>query len=106
MEKTLTKKDDKEETLRERPELPDDVEGGDDIEEFNSIDIIGPGRGTPRREYPSRTEQQTDPMLPLIYFSTGVISTLLAFLVFYLCLRHFPKHKNCEPKAKLADKED
>ena len=91
------------ENLRERPELPDDVEGDD----IDSMGIIGPG-GNYRRQilYPSR-QNETDPMLPLIYFSTGVFSTLLAFLVFYLCMRCSHKHKNCEsPKVQLADKKD
>ena len=35
--------------------------------------------------------QQMDPMLPLVYFTAGAGSALIAFLVFYLCIRFLPR---------------
>ena len=108
MEEDFIAKDTEKETLRERPEIPEDVEIGDEIEGEEMTDVMmrpGYNKCYPGIVNPTREEKQ-DPMLPLIYFSTGVFSALLAFLVFYACMRCSHKHKNCERGTKLAAKED
>ena len=107
MEEDFIAKEEKEDLMRERPEMPEDVEIEDNSSEINSIDgMKGGNYFRPGIVYPSREQETLDPMLPLIYFSTGVFSTLLAFIVFYVCFRHFHNHKNCEPRNQLADKKD
>ena len=107
MEEDFIAKEKKEELMGERPELPEDVEMDGESSEINAIDGVKGGEYyRPGIIYPTREKETLDPMLPLIYFSTGVFSTLLAFIVFYVCFRHFHKHKNCEHGVRLAAKED
>lgn len=109
----------------EGPELPDisDNESangaeniGLNIEEGTTNPRFG---GNPGESMPGSIQQtepisfqQQDPMLPLIYFIAGAGSALIAFLVFYLCLRFLPRRtRECEHnreerrEEKLAIKE-
>ena len=90
--------------LRERPELPSDVEENED----DAIGMIGPGRSFPGNRNMQTLQPQADPMMPLVYFTAGAASALLAFLVFYLCLRKLPRKEYCcqHKEEKLAKKED
>ena len=87
----------------DRPELPTDLE---EVGDGENVDTMRRGRDFPSERVASVAQPQADPMTPLIYFSAGAGSALLAFLVFYLCLRFLPKRGcNCH-QEKLTKKDN
>ncbi len=102
-EETISKSIKNNSETTERPELPDDLE---EIDGGENIDTMRQGREFPGERMASVAQPQADPMAPLIYFSAGAGSALLAFLVFYLCLRFLPK-RGCDcHQEKLAKKDN
>ena len=87
----------------ERLEPPTDLE---EVGDGENVDTMRRGRDFPSERVASLAQPQADPMAPLIYFSAGAGSALLAFLVFYLCLRFLPK-RGCDcHQEKLAKKDN
>lgn len=87
----------------ERLEPPTDLE---EVGDGENVDTMNRGREFPGERMTSVAQPQADPMAPLIYFSAGAGSALLAFLVFYLCLRFLPK-RGCDcHQEKLAKKDN
>lgn len=84
----------------ERPEPPTDLE---EVGDGENADTMNRGREFPGERMASVAQPQADPMAPLIYFSAGAGSALLAFLVFYLCLRFLPK-RGCDCHQKKTSK--
>ena len=99
-EETISKSIKNNSETTERPELPTDLE---EVGDGENVDTMRRGRDFPSERVASLAQPQADPMAPLIYFSAGAGSALLAFLVFYLCLRFLPK-RGCDCHQEKTSK--
>ena len=75
----------------------------EEVGDGENVDTMNRGREFPGERMTSVAQPQADPMAPLIYFSAGAGSALLAFLVFYLCLRFLPK-RGCDCHQEKTSK--